>query len=158
MLGDSKSIHLLVDFLESFITSLQTRFTGFDNETRDKLTELMKTWFSRGICVSRILMFSHELNFKLVDSTDQLFLILINSKARSIVKILPSISNSLLNSTTNQIARENLHKVCDLIHQFSQPTCDENKRMAASRCIGIMEIITLGIQYCGKGYDESLKL
>ena len=156
MLDDSKSIHSLVDFMDSFITSLQTYFTGFNNETRDKLTELIKIWFSGGICVTRILMFSHEFKLKLVDSTDQLFSILTNSKARSIVKILPSISISLINSTTN-IGPENLHKVCDLIHQFSQPTCDENKRMAASRCVGILETI-LGIQYSGEAYSESLKL
>lgn len=157
MLGESKSISLLVDFLESFITSLQTCFTGFDNERRDMLTGLMKNWFNRSICVTEILMFSYDFNLKLVDSTEQLFSILTNSKARSIAKILPSISNSLLDSTTNQISAENLHKVCALIHQFSQPTCDENKRMAASRCIGIIEIIS-GIQYCGEGYDECLKL
>ena len=156
MLRDSTSLSLLVDFLESFITILQTHFIGFDSDTREKLTGLMTSWFRRCICVTRILIFSREFSLGLVDTPDELSRILTDSKARSIVKILPCISRSLGHST-NQIASENLHKVCNLIHQFSQPTCDENKRMAASQCIGIMEKI-LQIQYGGEAYAESLKL
>lgn len=145
-----------VDFHEYLISLLQTHFTGFDSIKQTKLTGLLTIWFQNGVSATSILKFSRHFQLELVKTQHDLMQILQNSKARSTIRILPSITK-LLTQSSEKIKSNYLHKVCSIIHQSSLPTCDENKRMAASQCINLMEIL-LQDQYSGDAYSESLKL
>ncbi|XP_066913477.1 tRNA (32-2'-O)-methyltransferase regulator THADA-like [Clytia hemisphaerica] len=132
----------VLDFFESLVTLLDSYFCGYDSDTQYHITELISKMLENDICVVKILKFELAQSKSLLqsgDSTQNIFTRLLAMKKRYMTTVLPSLSKILSESTDAKISPKDFEYLFEMIHSFSLPTCDENKRMASAQSIAVME-------------------
>ena len=131
------------DLTDELVRGLQSDFSAFSLHVKKKITDFIGLCIDFSISLENALGFYESCDREHLPNVDIEVFIKYTISNRSPNVILPSICRcvSVQPSNTNLMNEDVIVLIAEKINNFSSPECDENKRMAAAKSLGLLQIV-----------------